>query len=582
MAETSKRGTKNQYYLILSILLILFSTSMISVLLLNNDYGSLNVSTVNIPYGNSRLTGLLYRPIDASESNKLPIVICAHGVSNSKFTMSGIALEVARRGFVTLSLDLAGHGNSESVSNDDSTLGITAAINYLSSLPYTNSSVLGVIGHSMGAGAARATAISHGNITATVLIGGATSNLSNDFNSTFPKNLLIAVGEYDEFYSDVDILTTELGEVFGTLSTIIPNHAYYGNFAPESQNARRLVISKTIHILEPIDPKIVSETVDWIQNSLKPLEEFDIYYLPSNNLIYTFRDISSLLALISIVSIFFPLIFLIYDLSSFSQEEEKLENRLDPLPIWKTSLTWGVLLILLYLPFSVIGMMIPIPPMRFASSIALWLLFVAAILFGIIYFLPKYYSFSLGVNKEKILQIREWVPIKGGLLALSIFLSLYGVMFMFYRLLNVQIGFLLAIFSDILVIERLISFVIVLPVFVVYFIIDGLFFHAARNQISSNSDLQEKLVSLGKFLTAKSWPFLIFTPIYILRILFGVNLLPGGLLALSFQFYLVIGLLFFVGSIMTWLWYRASKSIFPGALFNSLIFVWILASVLPV
>jgi len=582
MAEKDTRETKNQYYIAIGIFLILFSTSMISVMVLNNSYGSLNVSTVSIPYEGSRLSGFLYRPIDASEDNKLPTVICAHGVSNSKFTMSGIALEVARRGFITLSLDLSGHGNSESISNDDSTLGITAAIAYLSSLPFANSSTLAVIGHSMGAGAARATAISHGNVTATVLIGGATSDITNNFNSTFPKNLLIAVGEYDEFYRDVTLLTTELAEVFGTISPIIPNHEYYGSFAPENQNARRLVISETIHILEPIDPMIVSETVDWIQNALKPLEQVDEYYLPSTNLIYTFRDISLLLALFSIVGIFFPLIFLIYDLPAFSQEKEKFENQLDPLPIWKTSLIWGTLLILLYLPLSVIGMMLPIPPMRFASSIALWLLCVAIILVGAIYFLPRYFGSSFTINKDKLLQVREWLPIKGGLLAIAGFLSLYCIMFLFYTLLTIQFGFVIAIFSNILVMERLISFVIVFPVFIVYFTIDGLFFHATGKQIDSNSDLQEKIVSLSKFLLAKSWPFLIFTPIYILRILFGVNLLPGGLMALSFQFYLVIGILFFVGSVMTWLWYRASKSIFPGAIFNSLIFVWILASALPV
>ena len=250
--------------------------------------------------------------------------------------------------------------------------------------------------------------------------------------------------------------------------------------------------------------------------------------------------------------------------------------------MWKTSLTWGILLILLYLPLSVIGMMISIPPMRFASSIALWLLCVSVILVGAINFLPRYYGLSLVINKGKLHQVREWFPIKGVLLAVAGFISLYCIMFLFYALLTVQFGFVIAIFSNILVFERLFSFVIVLPVFIVYFIIDGLFFHAARNQIDSNSDLQEKLISLGKFLLAKSWPFLIFTPIYVLRILFGVNLLPGGLVALSFQFYLVIGILFFVGSLMTWLWYRASKSIFPGAIFNSLIFVWILASVLPV
>jgi hypothetical protein len=235
----------------------------------------------------------------------------------------------------------------------------------------------------------------------------------------------------------------------------------------------------------------------------------------------------------------------------------------------------------LYLPFSAVGLMIPIPPMRFAPSISLWLLFTVIILFGIIKFLPKYYGLSLSINRDKILRFREWFPIKGGLLALGGFIALYIIMFLVYTLFSVQFGFVNAIFSNLFVIERLFSFVIVLPVFFVFFVIDGLFFHAARNQIESPSDLQDILVSLGKFLLARSWPFLIFLPIYILRIFLGLNLLPGGLLALSFQFYLVIGIIFFVGSLMSWLWYRASKSIFPGAIFNSLIFVWILASVLP-
>jgi len=138
-------------------------------------------------------------------------------------------------------------------------------------------------------------------------------------------------------------------------------------------------------------------------------------------------------------------------------------------------------------------------------------------------------------------------------------------------------------FSNMLLVPRILSFLILLPFFLIYFLIDGLLFHADPELLKGKSNLTDDALALGKLLLAKVWPFLlVVTCIYGPRILFGINLLPGGFIALAIQFYWVMGLFFIAGSLISWFWYRQSGSIVPGAVFNSLLFVWILTSILPV
>lgn len=57
-----------------------------------------------MPDKGKQISGLLYRPNKATIENPLPAIILAHGISSSKQTLSGIALELARDGFVTLAI----------------------------------------------------------------------------------------------------------------------------------------------------------------------------------------------------------------------------------------------------------------------------------------------------------------------------------------------------------------------------------------------------------------------------------------------------------------------------------------------
>lgn len=115
----------------------------------------MEVKTVSIMDGGVELSGLLYLPINASAQNPCPAVVLAHGISGSKEMMSGIELELSKHGFVVLCLDLFGHGGSGGSvrqGTDDPSFGVLSALKYIRSQPFVNSSAIGLVGHSLGAG----------------------------------------------------------------------------------------------------------------------------------------------------------------------------------------------------------------------------------------------------------------------------------------------------------------------------------------------------------------------------------------------------------------------------------------------
>jgi fermentation-respiration switch protein FrsA (DUF1100 family) len=97
---------------LLIVLTIVFIATVAAAIIVDRGFGSIDVETVRISNGDHELSGLLYRPREASSSRRLPAVMLIHGISSSKESMSSIALELARNGFVALTIDAVGHGDS--------------------------------------------------------------------------------------------------------------------------------------------------------------------------------------------------------------------------------------------------------------------------------------------------------------------------------------------------------------------------------------------------------------------------------------------------------------------------------------
>src|SRR5438270_13808533 len=95
-------------------------------------------------------SGLLYVPPQATPQHPAPAVLLSHGYINTREMQSPFAIELARRGFVVLAMDMEGHGYSGGAVFQDRDLGGPAALRYLQSLPFVDKTNIGLEGHSMG------------------------------------------------------------------------------------------------------------------------------------------------------------------------------------------------------------------------------------------------------------------------------------------------------------------------------------------------------------------------------------------------------------------------------------------------
>jgi MFS family permease len=95
-------------------------------------------------------TAYLYIPNGVTAKNPAPGILAVHGFNNSLVMMSNTALELARRGYVVLNIDMEDHGLSDVVKPGDGALGALDGLNYLRSLPIVNKKLVGAVGMSMG------------------------------------------------------------------------------------------------------------------------------------------------------------------------------------------------------------------------------------------------------------------------------------------------------------------------------------------------------------------------------------------------------------------------------------------------
>ncbi|MBQ6514128.1 MAG: alpha/beta fold hydrolase [Clostridia bacterium] len=155
--------------LIVSLAIVLCFSFLAS--LFNTGLFSVSVSRISFDTDNGTLSGLLYMPKGASDTAPRPAVIVTHGYLNSAEMQDANAIELSRRGFVVLALDMYDHGHSdinESAYEPYAPYGaflmtwapfwinsMNDAVQYMYDQPYVlkdaaGNGMIGVTGHSMG------------------------------------------------------------------------------------------------------------------------------------------------------------------------------------------------------------------------------------------------------------------------------------------------------------------------------------------------------------------------------------------------------------------------------------------------
>lgn len=144
------------FLLVVSLLICLVSAW--GSLAIKSDGGSVTIKQLKweTPSGHMQSAQLLI-PDGATKAAPAPAVVVTHGWNSAKEVMTPNYVELSRRGYVVLDIDMYGHGDSDDIAentwfdDDNGANGVYDGVRMLATLPYVNSSQIGVVGHSNGA-----------------------------------------------------------------------------------------------------------------------------------------------------------------------------------------------------------------------------------------------------------------------------------------------------------------------------------------------------------------------------------------------------------------------------------------------
>jgi dienelactone hydrolase len=257
------------------------------------------------------VSGLLVKP-PGGVKGKVPGVVLAHGLTGSKEWYVQMSRQLAKEGFVVLSIDLRGHGGSSGACTFayDEANDVTAAGGYLKkNVPEVDPAHITAMGHSLGGVAVTRAGIGQppdefssvvaiwcwtGLKDAVTDLAGpldafvgrswlfttfsktmdinspevmARYNMINAVDDAKPPNYMLAIGSADELTSverEQQLMEklTALARRTGPEPKLKEN-VTYGDFT--AGTARRLVITNDDHVTELASGAIVQQAIDWIK-----------------------------------------------------------------------------------------------------------------------------------------------------------------------------------------------------------------------------------------------------------------------------------------------------------------------------
>lgn len=546
---------------------------------IQNNFGFTHTSEVTLITAEGvPIAGILQVPQAASPSSPLPGVIVIHGVMGAKEWMMGFGHELSRRGFVVLTIDAVGHGNSGASLGSGTDLGGIVALEFLDSLPYV--STIGMVGHSMGSGIARQ-AINRSSIQvdSLVIVGSRAWG-----NTTYPHNMLVVTGLYDELY-DIPAFLNTLASFFNTSAPVVPGQLY-GDFS--AGTARKVIIPLSNHLFEIVDPYTISESLDWLMNSLKGSP--DAYWIPYQNLVYPFWILGGLIACIGAMLSVLALFTILIKLRPFQQIQCIPNSTYSANTL--VYLGFGLLYGFIGLGTLFILLLVDLPiyfPQGMGLSIALGLftggLVTLLVLLGIKYSQskktvnPPTWNDYGGFNGDSRTLLKT--------MGLGFLLGLIGITWLYLWVLPVDLllaldfrAFLpfLKALSPLRALYVPIYFLLLLP----FVLIEGLWLMGLLRTTP-----KETWYSTQTFWTVKAIfiKILLYASIIIIQVI-GSVAIGGALISGSIGFQLIflyIFIPFFAVSTTVIAWsYRLSNRFYIAVLFNALLFAWIMAAILPI
>jgi dienelactone hydrolase len=570
--------------------------------LVQQDFGRVAVRNVTYAnYNGIRIRAKLFQPRAVTDEMPGPGVVYIHGYQNNRETADPYAIELARRGFVVLSIDAIGRGNSGQPNAPDApdfdpTYGGITSLAYLKALPFVDEARVGLMGHSLGAEMVYNVALSDPSVQALSISGFA---YREDASPTNPKNMLMIFGRWDEYRTRMTGTRDFAREWMSTPVTqrVIPVAdpqlgVTYGDFTDGS--ARRVYMPNTIHILESFHPGAIAEAVSWMQQALRPVP--DLWRDPARQ-IWPLKEGATLVAMLAGLLSLLPLSWLLLSTRFFGALQSATSGRYQCTgrPFRRAVFVNG-LLKWLYIPlimvlFAIHLYVVPIDglfPMMMVNGLVWWFLVINLI--GLWLFRRWYRRQAapqgvtlddLGVSDHPARWRLSGSSLgKTALLGLLLFAVVYLLEAGLEALFIVDWRFIFPFLSD-LTLYRVGMLVLYFPFLLVGFFGTGAFLHGTVRRPPKATWWRTFIDWTVTNVLIQVVPLLLFILLqYVPLLLFNVVPLvgPGGVMATFimnlFQLLLVLAL---TAVVSTWCYLLTGK-IYLGAFINALWVAWLLAS----
>jgi len=312
-------------YFTILFLSILIASSFYLSWSVDRGMGEVTVERLTIEGAPGRSIELLvYSPRTANHYEPMPVMLTIHGLTGSKEGLYAFNVELARRNFTVVSIDLPGHGDSSlefDITNfSQMAQDAYAALRYVQTT-FTNvdNESYGVLTHSLGFRVANELKDFPIAPKAYVAVGDV-GKISEGEYVDFPENLLFAMGSFDEIVTQHDALQAIR---FATSNESAVAGITYGSL--DNQTAYRLSFGPSNHIFEVVDKSLVSEAVSWLIQGVQGEDQLIHTRNPSDQ-VYNYKNIATILGSFFILVSVIPVMWLTYSFLPANLKPRRIKN----------------------------------------------------------------------------------------------------------------------------------------------------------------------------------------------------------------------------------------------------------------
>jgi len=508
--ESSNPPSGSFRSLVISLAVVLIFSGLASGI--QSSWGKVRITSIVLPTQNGQWVAAdLFRPLAATAEQPAPAVVVIPGFQRSKETQANISLELTRRGIVVIAIDPYAQGfSSSSLSTRSATeegYGAFAVVNYLAdtgNLNYVDPSRIGVTGHSAGGNAALQAASHFGEEAIaknarskihSAFISGYVLSLKSKILRTVRSNLGLSYGRYDEGAFRNEQKSADLRRAPEALRFVrsgqepgepeiaeVEINRPYGN--PAGRNLRMVFNEPLLHAFQPYSRKDLAHQIGFF------MKVFDLSPpLDPQDQVWLWKEFFSLAAFVAALFAVIPLTRLLLTGLPFFHPLIHPVPEAPPRPagrarilFWILFLAGAVFACVSYIPLTELSQKL-FPeaasrqttwffPQRMNNGVMLWALANGLVGFGLFFlgllFQGKKPSISsLGMD----LAPREFV--RAFLLATTVFVFFYGLLFVVYHIFHVDYRFLflgVRLFQP----PLLLLMAVYAPVFFVFFLSNSL------------------------------------------------------------------------------------------------------------